>query len=154
MSDQERTSDLQDTANGAGVHAQEDVSTVESVNRPSSDEPFMYVPAHGRGKLLSRPPDNVVRTGPGPSPTARIRDMMREGLIDLIPQLFEDVQNGKTNKLQFADFLAKYGIGTTGTVTIVSPDVVSRLERQATLIASRASWDSAELLLAMRDVWT
>lgn len=85
---------------------------------------------------------------------AHIRQRMREGLEDLLPTLFDDMQAGRINKMQFVDFLAKYGIGSTGSVTIVSPDVIARLEKQAALIATRESWDSRELLLSLRDVWT
>lgn len=94
-----------------------------------------------------------VSQGSGPSPTARLRDAMRKGLQDMLPGMIARYKSGGINELQFADFLAKYSIGATGTVTHISPDVVSRLERQAMLVASRPSWESRELLLLMRDVW-
>lgn len=72
----------------------------------------------------------------------------------MLPELIERIASGKVSMLQGADFLAKYGIGSTGTVTIVSPDVISRLEKQATLIASRPTWDTIELLAMLRDVWS
>jgi hypothetical protein len=79
--------------------------------------------------------------------------MMRQGLIDLLPGFIDDIATGKVSKAQGLDILAKYGIGATGTVTIVSPDVLQRLERQAMLIASRPEWDSRDLLHALREVW-
>ncbi len=78
---------------------------------------------------------------------------MREGLEGLLPKFIADLQSGKVNLAQGIDLLARYGIGATGTVTIVSPDVLQRLERQAMLIASRPNWDSRELLQELRDVW-
>lgn len=110
------------------------------------------IPSHGHGQLLRQPPAGV-RGNPPPSPTARLRDMMREGLEALLPSFIADLQSGKINKAQGIDLLARYGIGATGTVTIVSPDVLNRLERQALLIASRPQWDSRDLLQELRDVW-
>ena len=143
---------LQTTANSAGEDA-----TVDTVERENNrlDERETFVPSHGGGRLLKSPgfPSGMVRTGAPPSPTARLRDKMRQGLETVLPSLFDDVKAGKISKLQFADFLAKYSIGSTGTVTHVSADVISRLEKQAMLIASRPTWNSAELLQIMRDIW-
>jgi hypothetical protein len=79
---------------------------------------------------------------------------MRAGLQRLLPQFIDDIASGKISRVQGLDLLAKYGIGANGTVTIVSPDVIARLERQAMLIASRPEWRSTDLLLALRDIWT
>jgi hypothetical protein len=129
------------------------VSTVDVTERESDGATALQLipQAHG-GAILSRPPDGV-RGNPPPSPTARARDMMRQGLIDLLPGFIDDIATGKVSKAQGLDILAKYGIGATGTVTIVSPDVLQRLERQAMLIASRPEWDSRDLLHALREVW-
>jgi hypothetical protein len=102
--------------------------------------------------ILTGFPDGV-RGNPPPSPTARLRDLMRKGLEDLLPGFIDDIANGRLSKAQGIDILAKYGIGATGTVTVVSPDVLQRLERQAMLIASRPEWDSRDLLVALREIW-
>lgn len=144
------TRELAVPANGAG-----EVSMVDSETELSKRLAKGYrIPSHGNG-LLAPPgfPPDMERAGRPPSPTARLRDRMRDGLDTVLTELFADVKAGKVNRLQFADFLAKYGIGATGTVTHISPDVVSRLERQAMLVASRPQWDSRELLLQMRDIW-
>lgn len=87
------------------------------------------------------------------SPAMRIREDMQSHLETMLPQLVQDAAEGKLNRLAFSDFLAKYGLGTNTTLQIVSPDVIARLERQVSLIASRDQWDSAELLSELRDVW-
>lgn len=128
-------------------------TTVDSRVRPENE---LRVPSHGRGLIWDRPPAHAYtaeRQQPI-SPTAAIRDMMREGLKRLLPELIDDIASGKVSRIQGLDLLAKYGIGANGTVTIVSPDVIARLERQAMLIASRPEWRSQDLLLALRDVWT
>lgn len=125
-------------------------STVDSA--ASESGVTLRVPSHGRGKILTGFPDGV-RGNPPPSPTARLRDAMRTGLNDLLPGFIDDIRNGKVSKAQGIDILAKYGIGATGTVTIVSPDVLQRLERQALLIASRPEWDSRDLLVSLREIW-
>lgn len=131
------------------VHEQ--VSTVAISER---DENGKWYPAHG-GMLLNRPPVGAgALSRPPASPTARLREAMRAGLERLLPQLIEDIASGKLSRLQGADLLAKYGIGATGTVTIVSPDVLQRLERQVQLIASRPTWDAGDLLAELREVWT
>ena len=145
--------DLQQAVNGAG-----EVSTVdpddEEKKRIALLRAGYRVPSHGNG-ILAPPgfPPGMVRVGAPPSPTARLRDEMRRGLQGLLPRLFQSVKSGKINELQFADFLAKYSIGVTGTVTHISPDVVSRLEKQALLIASRPQWETRELLVLLRDIW-
>jgi len=88
------------------------------------------------------------------SPAMRIREDMQSHLETVLPQLVEDAQAGRLNRLQFADFLAKYGLGTNSTLQIVSPDVIARLEHQVSLIASRDEWSSQELLEALRDIWS
>ena len=122
------------------------------IDETSRDGDAFRTPVHGHGQLLKRPPAGV-RGNPPPSPTSRLRDMMRAGLEDLLPGFIDELKSGKINKAQGIDLLARYGIGATGTVTIVSPDVLQRLERQAMLIASRPTWDSRDLLAALRDVW-
>lgn len=87
------------------------------------------------------------------SPAMRIREDMQSHLEVMMPQLVSDATEGRVNRLQFADFLAKYGLGTNSTLQIVSPDVIARLERQVSLIASRDEWSSEELLAELRDVW-
>lgn len=130
-----------------------EIATID--NGATTKSRQMFVPSHGNGALLRNPgfPPDMPRDGRPISPTTALRDQMREGLRTMLPSLFAGVKSGKINKLQFADFLAKYSIGATGTVTHISPDVINRLERQAMLVASRPSWDSAELLQAMRDIW-
>lgn len=152
VSENSRPASLQDTAKHVSVSVQED-KTLDS--RKTADNRPMFVPRHGNGALLRSPgfPPNMIRPGGQSSPTTLLRDQMREGLSKMLPSLFAGVKSGKINKLQFADFLAKYSIGVTGTITHISPDVISRLEKQAMLIASRPTWDSADLLQAMRDIW-
>lgn len=87
------------------------------------------------------------------SPAMRIREDMQSHLEVMMPQLVSDATEGRLNRLQFADFLAKYGLGTNSTLQIVSPDVIARLERQVSLIASRDEWTSEELLAELREVW-
>lgn len=140
------------------ANSAEEGSTVD--NKPQKETRIFRdgveyrVPSHGNGLLRATLPVGTGQTGPGPSPVARLRDEMRAGLQSLLPKLSELADGTPDQRLRLADFLAKYGIGTTGTMTIVSPDVVSRLERQAMLIASRPEWSSRDLLLALRDIWT
>lgn len=146
---------------GSQSPAHEHVHAVssEAANEPSTVDSAasqsgvtLRVPSHGRGFILNGFPEGV-RGTPPPSPTARLRDLMRKGLNDLLPGFIDDIASGKVSKAQGIDILAKYGIGATGTVTIVSPDVLQRLERQAMLIASRPEWDSRDLLVALREIW-
>ena len=118
-----------------------------------SSEKRTVIPARNGGTL--QPYNRRGRTfgQQQPSSTQKVRDAMRQGLAVVLPVLFEEIQSGKINKLQFADFLAKYSIGTTGTIALISPDVTRRLEQQVALIASRPTWEASELLEAMRDIW-
>lgn len=129
-------------------------STVDS-EQGSDNGISMRVPSHGNGMIYANGiPDHLRwKGGALPSPTAKLRDMMRKGLQDLLPGFIDDIRSGKLSKAQGIDILAKYGIGATGTVTIVSPDVLQRLERQAMLIASRPEWDSRDLLVSLREIW-
>lgn len=133
-------------------------NTLEPANREI--EPILDSKSDGKTVIIGKnggrldPWNRLGKLSPRPaSPTAKLRDAMREGLVAALPQLYESVRTGRTNMLQFADFLAKYSIGTTGTIALVSPDVTRRLEQQVALIASRPTWEASELLEAMRDIW-
>lgn len=140
---------LQSTAKD--VH---DASTVVHGPEPRPAKKVeMIVPSHGIGKVWNGWPPSA-NLAPKPSPVAELRDRMRKGFAEALPGLLDDLKSGKVSKIAAMDLLGKYGIGTTGSVTIVSPDVISRLERQATAIASRPQWDTVELLALLRDVWT
>jgi hypothetical protein len=133
--------DLQDTANKSTVDSTWDSSTVK------------LIPGRNGGMVQIGWPKGKPKPQ-APSPTALLREQMRQGLAKVLPNLIDQIASGKISTLQGADFLAKYGIGATGTVTIVSPDVIGRLERQATLIASRSEWLTVDLLAELRDIWT
>lgn len=140
------TGDLQLAANES-----EQVSTVDS--KPEKSPVTLRVPSHGKGMIYNGWPKSA-SSAPRPSPVAALRDRMREGLDKILPSLIDEIASGKVSKLAGLDFLAKYGIGATGTVTIVSPDVIARLEKQANAIASRPQWDTVDLLSVLRDIWT
>ena len=59
------------------------------------------------------------------------------------------------DRIKAVDTLGKYGPGlkVETEMTVVHPDVVDRLSRTASLIASRQSWTSDELLTALERVW-
>ena len=117
-----------------------------------ANDPNLVAQPHGGFLRKNGAPKGVPQNRPISS-TAKVRDAMREGLARVLPTLYDAVAEGKINRLQFADFLAKYSIGTTGTIALISPDVTRRLEQQVALIASRPTWEASELLEAMRDIW-
>jgi hypothetical protein len=78
---------------------------------------------------------------------------MRNDLNKLLPQLWAKYEDGKINALQFAEFLAKYGLGQRNELDVISPDVVSRLRKQAELIMARDTWTRSELIDLQRQVW-
>lgn len=49
--------------------------------------------------------------------------------------------------------LARFGIGTKDELTTISPEVRMRVHQTVALIASRAKWDSEELLKALDELW-
>lgn len=82
-----------------------------------------------------------------------LRSAMRNDLNKLLPQLWAKYEDGKINALQFAEFLAKYGLGQRNELDVISPDVVSRLRKQAELIMARDTWTRSELIDLQRQVW-
>jgi hypothetical protein len=82
---------------------------------------------------------------PNPETTAADLAMLTlEGLESASP----------SDRLKAIDLAGKYGLGTQDTVTLVSPEVTDRLERQVQIIGSRETWTRAELLDALQSVWT
>jgi hypothetical protein len=51
------------------------------------------------------------------------------------------------------DTMLKYSVGLRDEITVVHPDVQSRVEQTVALIGSRVSWSSGELLNALSPVW-
>ena len=100
-----------------------------------------------RGSL----PGNTPGTGRPPN---ALRDSMRGDLDKLLPELWRKYEAHEIDALEFANFLAKYGLGTKDETTIVSADVTDRLKRQVEVIASRESWTSEELLSTIGPIWT
>lgn len=135
------------------LEKQAQASSVDSESKNKSELVPALNSVTGKGMIWKGWPPSA-HQAPRPSPVAELRDKMRKGLEKELPGLLEDIAKGKISKVQGLDFLAKYGIGATGTVTIVSPDVIARLERQAAAIAARPQWDTVELLALLRDIWT
>lgn len=125
----------------------------ESVKKAERKAVGKLVPQpNGRGAIWQGAPANPV-AGPGRPPDA-LRAEMRGNLADILPGLLARYTAGELDHIRFADFLAKYGLGTKDELSVVSPDVVARVERQVQLIASRPTWGSEELLALLSEVWT
>jgi hypothetical protein len=59
-----------------------------------------------------------------------------------------------SDRIKALDLAGKYGLGTKDEVTLITPEVRSRVESTVTLIASRPQWDSADLLKQLDAVWS
>ena len=59
-----------------------------------------------------------------------------------------------SDRIKALDLAAKYGLGTKDEVTLISPDVRARVEATVSVITSRPSWDSADLLAHLDSVWS
>lgn len=59
-----------------------------------------------------------------------------------------------TDRLRAMDLLAKYSLGEKTELTLVSPEITTRLERQVEIINSRVHWTPSELLDALDPVWS
>jgi hypothetical protein len=57
------------------------------------------------------------------------------------------------DRIAALDFAAKYGVGTTDTLTVVSDDVGHRLRSTIETIQSKAHWESDELLDLLEGIW-
>lgn len=115
-------------------------------------ETGLVVPAHGRGRIWQGPAANPV-AGTG-RPPDEIRAAMRGTLAEILPGLLAKYTAGEIDHVRFADFLAKYGLGTKDELSVVSPDVVKRLEQQVTVIMGRETWTRDDLLAALSPIWT
>jgi hypothetical protein len=79
---------------------------------------------------------------------------MRKALdTDVLASLAQRYVQQDVDALGYANFLAKYGLGEKNEMSVVSPDVQSRLQAQVTLIGSRPSWDAEDLLNQLSEVW-
>lgn len=73
----------------------------------------MIVPKHGRGKLRLGGGNGI--SGPGSLPGRPkdvIREAMRGELDSVLGTLKEKHEAGELDELKYAEFLARYGIGT------------------------------------------
>lgn len=57
------------------------------------------------------------------------------------------------DRIAALDFAAKYGVGTTDTLTVVSEDVSTRLRSTIEAVQSRSTWNSEELLDQLEAIW-
>lgn len=114
--------------------------------------------------------------GPGRPPNA-IRDDFREllatggkrhlaqvlnGVVPLAAECEKCGHRPKRNlkiestirdRSQVVEILARFGIGTKDEINLISPEVRMRVQQTLAVIASRAKWDSEELLAALDEVW-
>ena len=112
------------------------------------------------GALVPQPHGGALRNG-GTNvggtgrPPDEIRKAMRGNLVEILPGLLEQYNAGTLDHIRFADFLAKYGLGTKEELSIVSSDVKARLIRQVQVITAALEPDAASALLAQLDaVWS
>ena len=108
----------------------------------------MRVPAHGKGMIrVGSLPGNTPGTGRPPS---MIRAAMRETLDQsLLEDLLKKYKAGEVDALGFANFLAKYGLGEKNEMTLVSPDVQTRLQATVNLVSKT----NPEILDALEQIW-
>lgn len=111
------------------------------------------------GQLVPQPHGGALRYGGTNAggtgrPPDEIRAAMRGTLSEILPGLLEKYTKGEIDHVRFADFLAKYGLGTKDELSVVSPDVVKRLEQQVTVIMGRETWTRDDLLAQLSEVWT
>lgn len=119
------------------------------------------------GGLVKQPHGGAIRRGnpgnkggPGIAPNA-LRRALRGSLARRIPTL-RDIADGKGEGVKPADqlaainLMARYGIGTETTMTVISPDVVQRISGtiQAVMECPELSNDAKERLLErIESVW-
>lgn len=140
--------------------------------RRNSDSNSEHLPAkvpqaNGRGALYA---GGV----PGNKGGGRIPDQVRRDLLEAyhthglggIRKLLQlqalTIGKGKKRRvlepeldhfLKAAEHAAKHGLKPE-ILTLVSPDVQNRLQRQIILLTSKPTWDTQELLAALEPIWT
>jgi hypothetical protein len=87
------------------------------------------------------------RCGDALTPTVSVADAVMTQI-----RVTESASPG--DRLKALDLAGKYGLGVKEEITVTSPDVVTRLQRQVSVILSRETWSAADLLTALDEVWT
>jgi hypothetical protein len=72
---------------------------------------------------------------------------------EYMKDLAESVKLSVDHRLKANEQALKYGLGTKNELSVVSPEVIERLQKQVVLIAGRETWGAAELLEALDAVW-
>lgn len=94
----------------------------------------------------------------GGRPASVLRERFR-GILEDKLHIVAKIADGKfkaypSDRLRAVELAAKYSIGEKSELTLVSPEIVARLEHQAQIIASQPNWDSETLLAKLtEDVW-
>lgn len=82
---------------------------------------------------------------------------MRERLdLEVLVQMHAEWKEGLLASKDYAEFLAKYGLGVKDelAMTVVHPDVTRRVQAMVNLVSSKASWDASELLDHLSQIWS
>lgn len=73
---------------------------------------------------------------------------------DWVKELLKGIAASTDQRLKANEQALKYGLGTKDELSVVSPDVVRRLEQQVTVISGRETWTRDDLLAALGPVWS
>ncbi len=113
--------------------------------------------AIGRGELVKQTRVrllDVLRYAECPSCGDRLKAAAETKVSDVATITFEAQESpSPADRVKAFDVFAKYGIGVKDELTVVSPDIRSRVERTVQLIASQPTWEADALLAALDPIW-